>query len=176
MPMLLVIDMQARFGASDHDWLKKNVAREIRDAKLAGWGIMFLEYSRGCDQGGVLLKDRTYGCLTRLVARYDHAITVHKEKDDGSAKVISAAQDWWSNAWATQHIDGGIRVVGVNTEACVAGTVNGISKAEPNIEITVVGDACNGERPNFGGGHVPNNDGQDKIVTKGRKVRVLKVA
>lgn len=166
--ILLVVDMQPRFGSSAHDWMLKNVADEIRAARSAGWGIMFLEYSRQCGHGGVSLSERTHGRLTRLVARYRHAITVHKEQGDGSYNVLHAADDWYGDG--AKHIDGGFRVVGVNTGACIAMTVNGISKARPATEITVVGGACNA------GGIEPNNAGQDNIVTDGRNVRILKVA
>ena len=145
----------------------------MRAAKTAGWGVMFLEYTSGINCGvraGVLLKERTHRRLTDLVADYDDAMTVHKGQDDGSDAVLSAAEGWWgskSGSECERHIDGGIRVVGVNTEACVASTVNGLSAARPDLEITVVGGACNS------GGKGPNNDGHDLIVTKGRNIRVL---
>lgn len=110
-----------------------------------------------------MLKERTHRCLTDLLEDYDDVITVHKGKDDGSDVVLRVAEGWWGG----KHIDGGIRVVGVNTEACVADTVNGLSAAKPDLEITVVGGACNS------GGKGPNNEGHDLIVTKGRNVRVL---
>lgn len=169
--ILLVVDMQPRFGASAHDWIQESVATEIRAARSAGWGIMFLEYSRQCDRGGVPLSERTYGRLTRLVARYRHAITVHKEQDDGSHDVLNAAEFWYGDS--AEHITGGIRVVGVNTESCVALTVNGLSKARPDIEITVVGAACNG---GWYGAAEPSNAGQDRIKIDGRNVRILNVA
>lgn len=171
MPMLLVVDMQPRFDSSTHDWLLENVAREIRAARSAKWGIMFLEYTRKCGKAGVPLSERTHGRLTRLVARYRYAITVHKKQDNGSAEVLYAADEWYGDGYV-EHIHGGIRVVGVNMEACIAVTVNGLSKARSDVEITVVGDACNG----VSGGESPSNAGQDKIVTDGRNVRVLKVA
>lgn len=167
--ILLVIDMQPRFDSSTHDWIIAAVAGEIRAAKRARWGIMFLEYTRHCGRGGVVLKERTHGRLTRLAASYRHAITVHKKDDNGSDEVLAAALDWY-DACAVDHIDGGFRVVGVNTGSCVAGTVNGLSKSRPDLEITVVGAACNE------GGKSPNNSGQGKIVTDGRNVRILKVA
>lgn len=165
--------MQPRFWASTHDWILENVADEIRAAKSAKWGIVFLEYTRHHGSGGVHLSEKTHGRLTRTVGKYMSAITVHKEQDDGSAAVLNAIEDWWSAS--ELHIDGGIRVVGVNTEVCIAKTVNGLSKAKPDIEITVVGNACNGSQKIYGGGSAPNNDGQDQIVTDGRNVRVLKV-
>lgn len=171
--ILLVVDMQPRFKASKHEWLLKNVANEIRAAKAAGWGIMFLEYSCDGAGSGVALAERTYGRLTRLVAKYKYAITVHKGYNDGSDEVLVAAEDWYGPEVTAMHIDDGIRVVGVNTEACVAATVNGLSKTRPDIEITVVGAACNGEWLAGGGEIKPNNAGQNKIETDGRNVRIL---
>jgi nicotinamidase-related amidase len=169
--ILLVVDMQPKFKASGRRWLLGAVAREVRAAKSAGWGVMFLEYTRCRDVGGVPLKERTRRRLTDLVADYSEAVVVHKERDDGSAAVLHAAERWYSEgAGNERHLDGGIRVVGVNTEACVADTVNGLSAAMPDLEITVVGDACNAF-----GGKAPSNDGQEQIVTKDRKVRVLAV-
>jgi len=174
--ILLVVDMQAKkFSTASHAWLLENVAREVRDAKAAGWGVVFLEYTRGVGKGGVDLAHRTHDSLTQIVADYGHAITVHKEHDDGSAEVLHAADDWWNDAGA-EHIRAGIRVVGVNTEACVAGTVNGLASSAPDVEITVVGDACNGQQEAYDGSPAPNNAGQDRIVTEGRRVRVLQVA
>ncbi len=173
--ILLVIDMQPRFLASNHKWLPESVADEIRAAKAAKWGIMFLEYTRHPGRSGVGLRDRTHGRLTKLAARYQHAITVHKEGDDGSREVLRAA-DGWGGAGHVTHIAGGIRVVGVNAEACIANTVNGLSAKEDH-EITVVASACNGMWATFHGvAKSPNNMGQDRIVTDGRNVRVLKVA
>lgn len=161
--------MQPRFKSSMHDWMLKNVADEIRAAKSAGWGIMFLEYTRRGGIGGVQLSERTHSRLTRLVMRYKHAITVHKKQNDGSIEVLCAADKWYDGSYV-EHIAGGIRVVGVNTMACVADTVNGLSKFRSDIEITVVGEACNA------GGTEPNNTGQDNILTDGRNVTVLKAA
>jgi len=174
--ILLVIDMQAeKFGTASHAWLLRNVRREVLAAKRAGWGIMFLEYTRGVGKGGVMLGERTHNSLTRYAASYRHAMVVHKERDDGSAEVLHAADDWWNDT-GVEHIRDGIRVVGVNTEACVAGTINGLAESAPDVEITVVGDACNGQQEAYGGSPAPNNAGQDRIVTEGRRVRILQVA
>jgi len=169
--ILLVVDMQPKFKASGRGWLLRAVAREVRAAKSAGWGIMFLEYTRCRGVGGVPLGQATHRRLTDLAADYDDAVVVHKDRDDGSAAVLHAAERWYGTGPGNdRHIDGGIRVVGVNTEACVADTVNGLSSAMPCLEITVVGDACNGH-----GGTAPSNDGHDRITTGGRNVRVLAV-
>jgi hypothetical protein len=170
--ILLVIDMQPNFRSANRRWLIGMVAREIRAARSAGWGVMFLEYTSGYGSDGtirgVLLKERTHRCLTDLLRGYDAAITVHKGQDDGSAEVLRAAEMWFCEGG--RYINGGIRVVGVNTEACVASTVNGLSAAMPDLEITVVGGACNSDCK---AGNAPNNEGHDQIVTKGRNVRVL---
>ena len=171
--ILLVVDMQPKFKASGRGWLLRAVAREVRAAKSAGWGVMFLEYTRCRGAGGVKLRDATHRRLTDLVADYGEAVVVHKERDDGSAAVLHAAEGWYEpddDDSTARHIDGGIRVVGVNTEACVADTVNGLSAAMPGLEITVVGGACNGH-----GGKAPSNDGHEQIATRGRNVRVLAV-
>ena len=170
-----MIDMQPNFRSANRRWLIGRVAREIRAARSAGWGVMFLEYTSGHGSDGtirgVLLKERTHRRLTDLVADYDDAVTVHKGQDDGSAEVLRAAEKWFCEGpGCVRHIDGGIRVVGVNTEACVASTVNGLSAAMPAMEITVVGGACNSDCE---AGKAPNNEGHDQIVRKGRNVRVL---
>jgi len=169
--ILLVVDMQPRFEASTRGWLLRAVAREVRAARSAGAGIVFLEYTRRRGDGGVPLTERTHRRLTDLVADYDDAVTVHKGQDDGSAAVLRAAEEWYGDGPGSgRHIDGGVRVVGVNTEACVASTVNGLSAALPDLGITVVGGACNGH-----GGKAPSNAGHEQIATKGRNVRVLAV-
>jgi len=173
MPLLLVVDMQPNFETSNREWLLENVEREIRAARAAGWGIMFLEYARRVNGCGVPVAHRTHARLIRLVEDYPHAITVHKNSDDGSVDAMCAAEDdWWDDDCAP-HLDGGIRVVGVNTDACVAATVNGLSERNSELEITVVGDACNGHGSAT---DKPSNDHHHKIVTEGRNVRVLAVA
>ena len=146
MPLLLVVDMQPNFETSNREWLLENVEREIRAARAAGWGIMFLEYARRVNGCGVPVAHRTHARLIRLVEDYPHAITVHKNSDDGSVDAMCAAEDdWWDDDCAP-HLDGGIRVVG---------------------------DACNGHGSAT---DKPSNDHHHKIVTEGRNVRVLAVA
>jgi len=158
MPILLVVDMQPRFSSSRPSWLIRNVSREIHSAMKKSWGIVFLEYTRRCGRGGVFLTERTHGKLLLLVEGYEHAMTVHKESDDGSREVLHAIDGWYGDD-GREHSGGGIRVVGVNTGCCVADTVNGLTKIMPYTEIVVVGNACNHVYEN----EQPSTCGQDMI-------------
>jgi len=173
MSTLVVVDMQTRYGASQHDWLIENVSREIRAAMDRSHAIVFLEYMSGhADDmsGAVAMVDATDRRLTELVGRYAKAIVAHKPGKDGSGQVAAVAA--WMN---DQHSDRGhryddeIRVVGVQTGVCVAATVNGLSARMPDTRIILVGDACN----DAGYGKGPNDIGQDGIEAAGN-VAILK--
>lgn len=177
MAILLVIDMcPGRFKASGHPWMVQNVSREILRAKRLHWAIAFVEYSRLKHVGGVMLKDRTDQRLIRLVddyaGDYDFAFTVHKHTDGGTKEILYAIDKWCYGF--IYGGDGEMRVVGVNTEGCVAKVVNGLSKAKPKVKITVVGDACNGVLITSGGSRYPDGAGLREIIRRRNgNVRVL---
>lgn len=93
---------------------------------------------------------------------------------NGGTKEILYAIDKWYGYIDGHKGDKAIRVVGVNTEGCVAKVVNGLSKAKPKVKITVVGDACNGVLITSGGSRYPDGAGLREIIRRRNgNVRVL---
>lgn len=170
MPTLLVIDMQPHFKASQRRWLIKNVSDEIRDAMKVRDRIVFLEYTSIPGKPGVMVKNTTDRRLIKILGDYDNALVVHKQQDDGSVEVAKLIESLDGNHPGA--IREKFRVVGVNTGACVASTVNGMAERMPKAKIVVVGKACN---EGYGDGQEkPGNSGLTKIDTQ-KNVTVLKV-
>ncbi len=123
---LCVIDMQPFFVAAREDWLVKNVLREIESAKSEQSDIIVLEYE-GCGP--------TFKCIKDALRNYPNAIVCTKFEPDGIKPILS-------------QLDLGIdlshiRLVGVETDSCIAQTCNSLATTLPNSRITVVADACN---------------------------------
>ncbi len=135
---LVVIDMQRRFAAANDAQTREAVAREIRDARAKGWAIVVVEY-REPDSGDP--QDMTHGDLMQWLRRpapYAHCQIVCKQQSDGSAEVITACKQ---RGFSTESF----RCCGVNTDACVLATVEGLVYAFPTATVTVVRDACNSQ-------------------------------
>lgn len=125
--MLVVIDMQSNFDASKNKVTQRNICREIISARKKNEPVVVMEFS-GCDPTLPIIKKR---------AQTAKAVFLKKNRDDGSAEIVSWAKRMNVPLWK-------IRVCGVNTAACVAATVRGLSSKLPSSEIVVVADACNG--------------------------------
>lgn len=136
-PILLVIDMQPNFVASNNIRLIANCAREIRRAIRAGNRIVFVEY---------LGEGKTHRPLVQLVHEYDDYDTelyryprytvVGKTEDDGSAVIYEHLKTLKRRGPYT------FTVIGVNTDACVRKTVLGLTKRRGTV-INVIKNACN---------------------------------
>lgn len=143
---LIIVDMQAQFGASKD--VSRHVAGQIRKAMKAGEPIVFVEY----EGYGLSLEH-----LRRIAKDYPLRSSVTKRRDDGSREVSAHLKaEYGLEAPAS------LRVVGVNTAACVAGTAEGLAYMGFKITIVEKGvtDSCgschttqiekwkNGGRPN----------------------------
>ena len=163
--------MQPNFLASQHDWLIKNVGREIVAAIEAKYIIIFLEYATW--SVGIPVMCMTYQCLTDLTKNYKNAIIVHKQNPDGSQQVVDILEGIDYQICArNRKYDDVIRVVGVETDICVTKTVNSLTEKMPDTKIVIVGDACavNSACPQLW----PDNQGQEDIK-RGKNVEILKV-
>ena len=169
MVTLVVIDMQPRFGGSQRKWMIRNVSTEIKAAVKAGRRIIFVEFP-GIYGDPIL--NATDKRLTKLVAGYDNTFTVQKHKQDGSKEVVRLLRKLAGRTVIREEI----RVVGVNTGACVAETVNGMARKMSKASIVLVGKACNeGWSTNSGSGQSrPGNGGLGTISAK-PNVTILKV-
>jgi nicotinamidase-related amidase len=76
--------------------------------------------------------------LMRILKDYGKYTKVLKDQCDGAYVVTPAMKE-------QDAYDKRIHICGVNTNACVVETAEGLRKALPNAELIVLKDACNGE-------------------------------
>ena len=127
--ILLIIDMQPRFEAANNMPTRMAVLREIAKAKAMNMPVIVVEF----DGSGLSHQE-----ILEAVKDYGRTVRVLKQQDDGSNEVLRACtvQGWEPISFT---------VVGVNTDACVARTVNGLLYLRPSVKIEVVKDAVNGD-------------------------------
>lgn len=127
--VLVVIDMQDGFSASNDQRTISFVKQEILRAKQTGMAIVIVEFDPK-EMGS------THREIMDLLIDYERCTTVSKDKDDGSEEILEACLD--NGFWMEDF-----RICGVNSDACVLDTVTGLLERIPSCEITVVQDACN---------------------------------
>lgn len=123
---LAIVDMQYAFTASRSNTVIRNCQREIIKAKKNKNPIILVEYS---SQGN------TIPSLVKLIKGYKRTWIAVKSGTDGSREV--------SNIINHYNLPRNVRVCGVNTDACVQDTVEGLSKSYIISKVDVVRDACN---------------------------------
>ena len=129
---LVVVDMQPEFEAANEPNVLVAVAREILEAKRNKWPIVVVEY-----RGGFNLAETHQG-LRSLLKGYSKKARIGKDDDDGSMEVVRAIRRRKFNEKT-------LRICGVNTDCCVAATVNGLlGRSQANLQI--VKDACGWDR------------------------------
>ncbi len=125
MPTLCIVDMQPRFDACQRPWMIRNVRREIRSAKYRRDAIILMEFAGyGPTDKRILEALRWYRKKLRII----------KYQCSGSVKILQALED---KGWDTD-----LRIVGVNTDECVARTINDLHDSK-KVTQTLVADACN---------------------------------
>lgn len=127
--VLVVIDMQPGYVASQDAITQWFVKQEITRAREANQPILIVEY-HAHEMG------ETYPSIMALVEGYDRAVVVPKGGDDGSAEILQtcAKRGFSLNSF---------RMCGVNSDACVLESVQGLVDKQPDCSITVIQDACN---------------------------------
>lgn len=133
-PILVVIDMQPKYSASNDLKTILQVARLIKKAKKLDQKIFFVEFG---------LDEHTHAPLIELVYDYGKRFTVIKNDMCGSKEIAKQCQ-------ISGFTPSELIVCGVNTDACVRFTVEGLARDMPGTKVTVVKRACN-KGPN----HVP---------------------
>jgi len=124
---LCVVDMQPYFYASQEEWLMENVLREIRQAKNRNIGIIVIEYEGcGVTDSRILRECMLHSKFVRLV----------KRESDAAPLILDAVTN--HNFSADKFI-----IAGVETDACITDTINGLSMLSPSSQIVVVADAVN---------------------------------
>lgn len=132
---LVVVDMQVQSEAANDAQTLASVKQLIELAMSKGWGIVFLEIKNQFEDPG-----KTFPHLLDLVKDYDKWRLDVKPEKDGSDFVESACRN--------QNFGTGTFVIcGVNLDACVVWTANGIARYFPGSNIQVVTEACNSLNP-----------------------------
>lgn len=133
-PTLVVVDMQPCFEASLDVDVIVGVTCEIVKARQRGAPIILVEY-RGFD-----IQDRTHDAFYDLLRNYKRRAIIGKSDDDGSREILQTLKRRQFNS---RHL----RICGVNSDACVWSTVEGLLEKLDNARIDVVKRACGSEDP-----------------------------
>lgn len=146
-PTLIVVDMQDGTTAGNHPATLQAVKQLILRARSNGWGIIFLEYDyNGMVEALPHLKDivddfgQTHSFLLELLTGYNRWAKALKPDKDGSEFVAALCEE---HGFGT----GQFVVCGVNLDACVVWTANGLARLFPQAGIDVVREACHSENP-----------------------------
>lgn len=148
--ILVVVDMQKSFGASNNKATIKEVGRQIKLARQQGWPIIVVEYADN---------EVTHRPILRAAQGYIDFVLVRKSHDDGSneiMRILSAFPEWQTRADT-------FRFVGVNTDACVKYTVRGLAERLPDHVMEVWLPGCNA---NWEGGQGPFGGITPNVVFK----------
>lgn len=121
--ILVVVDMQADFRATENQQFVQNVCDEIKQTKRKRRPIVLIEY-RG--------HGPSLHCINNLLVSYKRSVTVWKDDDDGSDVVYMACQ---KQGWTTDLF----RVGGCNLCFCVHDTVHGLAERS---KVEVLLNAC----------------------------------
>lgn len=132
--VLIIIDMQVEFEASNDERTLKAIKREIVRSMGRGEWIFFVEFENRGD---------TQPFLTDLVATYDKITYLIKNQNDGSDEIINEL-DYLNIPDKTP-----LYICGINTQFCVAETVEGMRYNLNENPITVICDGCHTNDPYY---------------------------
>lgn len=132
---LVVVDMQEGSKAANHRPTLETVKKLLGIACTNNWGIVFLEIKNAFESYGP-----THACLLEPVKSYKLIHRFEKPEKDGSEFVLQACNQ--SHLGTKRFI-----LCGVNLDACVVWTANGISRLFPESAIEIVHQACHSENP-----------------------------
>lgn len=131
--VLVVIDIQPEFRCSFSNKTIKNIQREIKKAIRNKDHIFFVEYE-GCGKTDKRLRDAASG--------YKKVSTITKFENDGSRQILKYLK-------IKKLSDKSLKICGVNTDACVEATVEGINgkllDSKKRMAMKIVADACSSE-------------------------------
>jgi nicotinamidase-related amidase len=137
---LLVIDMQSQYPAANKISVIDSVLREIEKAKENKCGIIVVEFAtepqyKTWDHTSF---SPTHDSIMEAIKGYDRASVVEKYETDGSVYIHNFLEKNWD--FNTDFF----RVCGVNTDICVAKTINGLFEDYyQDATFIIVKDACN---------------------------------
>lgn len=128
-PVLVVMDMQPGFTAAQDAITKWFVKQEVTRAREEGRPIVIVEYDPH-EMG------ETFDDIRALVEGYELAVIITKGDDDGSAEILHICEK-------KGFPIASFRMCGVNSDACLLESIQGLADKLPECSITVVQDACN---------------------------------
>lgn len=127
--VLVVIDMQPGYPAAQDTLTQWSVKQEILRHREQNLPILLVEFDAH-EMGEI------FDCLKEAIKGYDCAKIISKRGDDGSDEILQACLRL---GFSTDSL----RICGVNSDACVLETVQGLVAKHPTCRITVPQDACN---------------------------------
>ncbi|MBI1266828.1 MAG: isochorismatase family protein [Cryomorphaceae bacterium] len=125
--LLVIVDMQPDFSAAKSPDTVSFVESAVVQAVNEGWKVVVLEF----DGYG-----KTHHSIMSLLSGYSEVEVCIKTVDDGSREVLGAVR---RRHWSPKLV----RVVGVNSHACVQDTTLGLARLRPDFEIEVLKKGCN---------------------------------
>jgi len=131
MHSLVIIDMQPGFSGACTTSLRQPILREIELCKKHKWPIIIVEFCRGAKFNFSFGATMPY-IRNALIGHHRYRY-VYKTQNDGSTKVRDALKLFTKCKK--------VRVVGVNTCACVRETALGLQKK--NYKVSIIMDGCN---------------------------------
>jgi len=132
MYILTIIDLQSffvKFNTKKFKNIKQNIIREIKIAKRNSYPIFVVEFSGWWSDDGQI---NTLPSIMRPIKNYENTFIINKYKDDGSEKIDNIANKYIHTK--------NIRILGVNTDACILKTVRGLSQKYYNVQV--IADSC----------------------------------
>lgn len=131
--ILVIIDMQHSFSASQHLPTIEACQEEIKKAIKNNEYIFFVEYKG---------EGATDSRLTDLTKKYSNVYFIQKRADDGSAEIMS-------KVYSLGIVNSKFRICGVNSDACVKFTVESLAEyGRSGRPCEVVSRACNSDYAN----------------------------
>lgn len=127
--VLIINDMQPGFAAAKDIITIFAVCQQIEMAMALNLKIIVVEYDAH-ELGGTL------PAIMRLLRDYKRFALASKSEDDGSVAILKALHD------TSGHTQDFI-LCGVNSDACILDTVNGLVQWMPQCRILIPQDACN---------------------------------
>lgn len=132
---LVVVDMQTRSKAANDSATIAKVGALIQLAIKKRWAIVFLEIKNEFEDYGPTLPQ-----LLAVVENYPRTTQLVKPEKDGSHLIAKVCK--------TASFDTARFILcGVNLDACVVFTANGLAREYPASNIDVAVQACNSENP-----------------------------
>jgi nicotinamidase-related amidase len=127
--VLVVVDMQPGYPAALDALTQWFVKQEILRHREQNLPILLVEFDAH-EMG------ETFDCIKSLIEGYDRGRIISKRGDDGSAEILKACRQFGFSPDS-------FRICGVNSDACVLETVQGLVVKHPTCLITIPQDACN---------------------------------